>query len=58
VARGDRITKWTTPNIGLLTDMISCPGAEFCTLANARSIPLAKSIAERFEDLDYSARYR
>jgi len=43
----------TTPNIGMLTDIISCPGAEFCTLANARSIPLAKLIAERFEDLDY-----
>lgn len=43
----------TTPNIGMLTDMISCPGAEFCTLANARSIPLTKLIAERFEDLDY-----
>lgn len=42
-----------SPNIGLLTDMISCPGAEFCTLANARSIPLAKSIAKRFEDLDF-----
>ncbi len=43
----------TAPNIGLLTDMISCPGAEFCTLANARSIPLAKLIAERFEDMDF-----
>lgn len=41
------------PNIGLLTDMISCPGAEFCTLANARSIPLAKLIAERFENMDF-----
>ena len=43
----------TEPNIGLLTDMISCPGAEFCTLANARSIPLAKLIADRFENLDF-----
>ncbi len=43
----------TAPNIGLLTDIISCPGAEFCTLANARSIPLAKLIAGRFEDLDF-----
>ena len=43
----------TSPNIGLLTDIISCPGAEFCTLANARSIPMAKLIAERFEDLDF-----
>jgi len=43
----------TAPNIGLLTDIISCPGAEFCTLANARSIPLAQLIAERFEDWDF-----
>lgn len=43
----------TAPNIGLLTDIISCPGADFCTLANARSIPLAKLIAERFENLDF-----
>lgn len=42
-----------SPNIGLLTDIISCPGAEFCTLANARSIPLAKSIAQRFGDIDF-----
>ena len=43
----------TASNIGLLTDIISCPGAEFCTLANARSIPLAQLIAQRFEDLDF-----
>lgn len=42
-----------SPNIGLLTDIISCPGAEFCTLANARSIPLAKAISQRFEDIDF-----
>jgi sulfite reductase (NADPH) hemoprotein beta-component len=42
-----------TPNIGLLTDMICCPGGDFCTLANARSIALAKAIAERFDNLDY-----
>jgi sulfite reductase (NADPH) hemoprotein beta-component len=42
-----------TPNIGLLTDMICCPGGDFCTLANARSIALAKAIAERFDDMDY-----
>jgi sulfite reductase (NADPH) hemoprotein beta-component len=42
-----------SPNIGMLTDIISCPGAEFCTLANARSIPLSKLIAERFENLDF-----
>ncbi len=42
-----------TPNIGLLTDIICCPGADYCTLANARSITLAKAIAERFDDYDY-----
>jgi sulfite reductase (NADPH) hemoprotein beta-component len=42
-----------TPNIGTLTDMICCPGGDFCALANARSIPLAKQINERFDDLDY-----
>jgi len=42
-----------TPNIGLLTDMICCPGGDFCSLANAKSIPIAAAIAERFDDLDY-----
>jgi sulfite reductase (NADPH) hemoprotein beta-component len=42
-----------TPNIGLLTDMICCPGGDFCSLANAKSIPIAESIAQRFDDLDY-----
>lgn len=42
-----------TPNIGLLTDMICCPGGDFCSLANAKSIPVAESIAQRFDDLDY-----
>ncbi|MGZ8257407.1 MAG: nitrite/sulfite reductase, partial [Gallionella sp.] len=42
-----------TANIGLLTDMICCPGGDFCTLANARSIPLAKALAECFDDLDF-----
>ena len=42
-----------TPNIGLLTDIICCPGGDFCALANARSIPLAKAIAERFDNIDY-----
>ncbi|CAN5244080.1 nitrite/sulfite reductase [soil metagenome] len=41
-----------TPNIGLLTDMIACPGGDFCALANARSIPIAQAINERFDDLD------
>ena len=43
---------FATPNIGLLTDMIACPGGDFCALANARSIPVAQAITERFEDLD------
>ena len=40
------------PNIGLLTDMISCPGGDFCDLANARSLPLAQALLERYRDLD------
>jgi sulfite reductase (NADPH) hemoprotein beta-component len=43
---------FATPNIGLLTDMIACPGGDLCALANARSIPVAEAIAERFDDLD------
>lgn len=39
-------------NIGLLTDMISCPGGDFCGLANARSIPIAQAISERYQDMD------
>ncbi len=39
-------------NIGQLTDMIACPGGDFCALANARSIPVAESITRRFADLD------
>jgi sulfite reductase (NADPH) hemoprotein beta-component len=42
-----------TPNINILIDMICCPGLDFCGLANATSIPLAKAINERFDDLDY-----
>ena len=42
-----------TPNIGTLTDMICCPGLDFCGLANAGSIPVAKQIHARFDDLDY-----
>ena len=41
-----------TPNIGLLTDIIACPGGDFCQLANARSIPIALGIQQLFEDLD------
>ena len=43
---------FATPNIGLLTDMIACPGGDLCALANARSIPIAAAINERFDDLD------
>ncbi len=42
-----------TPNIGYLTDMICCPGGDFCALANAKSIPVAEAIQERFDNLDY-----
>jgi sulfite reductase (NADPH) hemoprotein beta-component len=40
-------------NIGLLTDIIACPGGDFCALANAKSIPITHAIQARFEDLDY-----
>ncbi len=42
-----------TPNIGLLTDIICCPGGDFCSLANAKSIPIAEAIQMRFDNLDY-----
>ena len=42
-----------TPNIGTLTDMICCPGLDFCSLANAGSIGIAKQIHEQFDDFDY-----
>ncbi|HJO98000.1 MAG: nitrite/sulfite reductase [Rhodospirillales bacterium] len=41
-----------TPNVGLVTDIIACPGLDFCNLANARSIPVAQRIIERFRNLD------
>ncbi len=61
VKQADLFTLWkiaaaqgmATPNIGLLSDIICCPGGDFCTLANARSIPLARAISERFESLDF-----
>ena len=37
----------------MLTDIIACPGGDFCSLANAKSIPIALAIQERFNDLDY-----
>ncbi|MBM3347622.1 MAG: nitrite/sulfite reductase [Betaproteobacteria bacterium] len=44
---------FATPNIGLLTNIICCPGGNFCSLANAKSIPVAQAIQERFDDLDF-----
>jgi sulfite reductase (NADPH) hemoprotein beta-component len=60
VKQSDLFTLWqeakaasfATPNIGFLTDMIACPGGDFCALANARSIPIAAAITERYQDLD------
>jgi sulfite reductase (NADPH) hemoprotein beta-component len=45
--------KVALPNVGLLTDIIACPGGDFCSLANAKSLPIAKAIQERFDNLDY-----
>ncbi|HEY2629533.1 MAG TPA: nitrite/sulfite reductase [Usitatibacter sp.] len=42
-----------TPNIGLLTNIVCCPGGDFCSLANAKSLPIAEAIQRRFDDLDY-----
>lgn len=61
VRKSDLYTLWqqalqqnlATPNIGLLTDIISCPGGDYCALANARAIPIAQAIQQRFEDLDF-----
>jgi sulfite reductase (NADPH) hemoprotein beta-component len=61
VRQGDLVELWrearalglATPNIGLLTNIISCPGGDFCALANAKSIPVAQAIQERFDNLDY-----
>jgi sulfite reductase (NADPH) hemoprotein beta-component len=47
-----RAVGFATPNIGYLTDMIACPGGDLCALANARSLPIAAAINERFDDLD------
>jgi sulfite reductase (NADPH) hemoprotein beta-component len=65
VARRDLVALWealrglgfATPNIGLVTNIIACPGGDFCALANARSIPVAEAIQRRIEErrdvLDY-----
>jgi sulfite reductase (NADPH) hemoprotein beta-component len=44
---------FATPNIGTITDIICCPGGDFCALANAKSIPIAESIQRRIDELDY-----
>jgi len=60
VRKADLYAVWTalndaglaTPNLDLVTDIIACPGLDYCALANARSIPVAQKIAQRFADLD------
>jgi sulfite reductase (NADPH) hemoprotein beta-component len=60
VRKADLYAIWTrleesglaTPNLDLITDIIACPGLDYCALANARSIPLAQKITERFANLD------
>ncbi|MDO9708834.1 nitrite/sulfite reductase [Paracraurococcus lichenis] len=52
VWQGLRDVGLATPNIGLISDIIACPGMDFCSLATARSIPVAQMISERFADLD------
>ncbi|BEP54698.1 nitrite/sulfite reductase [Variovorax sp. V118] len=47
-----RAAGFASANVQLLTDMIACPGGDFCALANARSIPIAEAITERYQDLD------
>ena len=47
-----RAAGFARANIRLLTDMIACPGGDFCSLANARSLPLAEAITQRYQDLD------
>ena len=51
--RAARAAGLATANVGLLTDIVCCPGGDFCSLANAKSIPIAAAIQERFDDLDY-----
>ncbi|WP_207802828.1 nitrite/sulfite reductase [Roseicella frigidaeris] len=52
VWQGLREAGLATPNIGLVSDIIACPGMDYCALATARSIPVAQMISERFADLD------
>ncbi len=44
---------FATPNLGTLTDIICCPGGDYCSLANAKSIPVAEALQAKFDDLDY-----
>ncbi|MDB5938581.1 MAG: nitrite/sulfite reductase, hemoprotein beta-component, ferrodoxin domain protein, partial [Polaromonas sp.] len=50
--RAAREAGFAKANIHLLTDMIACPGGDFCSLANARSLPIAEAITERYQDFD------
>ena len=50
--RAARQAGFAKANIHLLTDMIACPGGDFCSLANARSLPIAEAITERYQDFD------
>jgi sulfite reductase (NADPH) hemoprotein beta-component len=60
VAQRDLLPIWraldeigvASPNVGLVSDIIACPGLDYCSLANARSIPVAQEITRRFRDLD------
>ena len=61
VERGRLVELWqalrplglATPNAGLITNIVACPGGDFCSLANARSLPVAESIQQAFDDLDF-----
>ena len=61
VAKNDLFILWqeldvlgfATPNLGLLTDIVACPGGDLCSLANAKSVPIAEGIQRRFNDLDF-----
>lgn len=44
---------FATPNLHLITDIVACPGGDLCSLANAKSVPIAESIQRRFDDMDY-----
>lgn len=44
---------FATPNLKLITDIVACPGGDFCSLANAKSLPISEAIQRHFDDLDY-----